>query len=223
MDTNNVKIDSSKIKDAGSNLKKIALVMLIAVIISVIQVIHISSGNLSSKNLVSVTYVYMFLHVICLLIVLINLFDAGNNLINCEDGLGEIPINENISSEIKSSKTGISEFTDDGFITLNYIDGIGKLLCTKNDLIESNWDEANKLVQEIREGGFTDWRLPTIEELKLIYSSIHRKNFGGFKKDMTYLSNKLDGNNPVGIYFGSGGENYLNKNSKASIRAVRTI
>jgi formylglycine-generating enzyme required for sulfatase activity len=34
---------------------------------------------------------------------------------------------------------------------------------------EINWDEANEYAKQLRLGGYSDWRLPTIEELEKLY------------------------------------------------------
>jgi Protein of unknown function (DUF1566) len=36
----------------------------------------------------------------------------------------------------------------------------------------ANWEDAKRLCSEYRGGGFSDWRLPTLEELKQMYKNI---------------------------------------------------
>jgi len=62
-----------------------------------------------------------------------------------------------------------------------------------------NWNEAKKACEELGGG----WRLPTFDELCMIYSSIHLKGEGNFqtkKEEVTYD----DGNYPIwGNYWSS--------------------
>ena len=48
---------------------------------------------------------------------------------------------------------------------------IDNLMIQKNDLGWASWDDAEKLCKNSRVAGFSDWRLPTIEELALMYTS----------------------------------------------------
>ena len=48
-----------------------------------------------------------------------------------------------------------------------------------------NWSQANKYAKNLKLGGFSDWRLPTIDELKtLIVGVPEGKEFGEDRKSV---------------------------------------
>lgn len=91
-----------------------------------------------------------------------------------------------------------------------------------------NWDSAKELCEQSRVGGFSDWRLPTIGELSLIYTK--KNEIGGFD-DGYYWSSTLDGYYGYDdvypeykvIYFYNGNNGYKPFNNSCSVRAVRTV
>jgi uncharacterized protein DUF1566 len=51
-----------------------------------------------------------------------------------------------------------------------YLDPETKLMWTKEDNgRDIDWHEANEYAKQLRQGGHSDWRLPTIEELEKLY------------------------------------------------------
>lgn len=102
------------------------------------------------------------------------------------------------------------------------IDG---LAVQKQDLAKASWKEANSICQATRVNGFTDWRLPTEAELKILYT--HRNEIGGFKSENYWSSHTSENatHNVFYTYFdfsngisGATTEYYKSYN----IRAVRT-
>jgi hypothetical protein len=60
-----------------------------------------------------------------------------------------------------------------------------------NDIYSITWTNANNLCENSTVGGYTDWRLPTIEELTVMYNE--RDAIGGFNTDRrNYWSSTLD-------------------------------
>ncbi len=55
------------------------------------------------------------------------------------------------------------------------------------DLGRYNWKEANDLCKELGD----NWRLPTTEELRLIYENLHCKKIGNFEDDIYWSSETL--------------------------------
>ncbi len=94
----------------------------------------------------------------------------------------------------------------------------------KEDLGMGNWKTADSMCKNSTLGGYTDWRLPTIDELMAIYNN--RDKIGGFNNDRTYWSSSTD--SPGSWYYcirwweGSiySFEYYQ---SKILVRAVRTL
>jgi hypothetical protein len=67
--------------------------------------------------------------------------------------------------------------------TIAYINGGGQtgtsglVISSGQSLGQTNWDSANSGALSFESGGFTDWRLPTIEELELFYPNKTTLNF----------------------------------------------
>jgi len=94
----------------------------------------------------------------------------------------------------------------------------------KTDLGEMTWDDANKACEKLGEG----WRLPTIEELTLIF--YNRDKIGGFFERAYYWSSTDASYGEEETFFvfgygeGNGVSNYYgDKNDKNYVRAVRTL
>ncbi|MFT4664161.1 MAG: hypothetical protein ACI8YQ_005192 [Polaribacter sp.] len=51
------------------------------------------------------------------------------------------------------------------------------------DLGKLNWDEAVLACESYSGGGYTDWYLPSKEELNLMYTKLYKKELGGFGSD----------------------------------------
>ncbi len=67
---------------------------------------------------------------------------------------------------IKDTKTGMMWTKKDSYVDLGH---------------SLSWNESNEYVNELSSGGYSDWRLPTISELKTIYepSKSNKDIFGG--------------------------------------------
>ncbi|MEI6751601.1 MAG: DUF1566 domain-containing protein [Paludibacter sp.] len=68
-------------------------------------------------------------------------------------------------------------------------------------------------------GGYSDWFLPTINELQILYNN--RTVIGGFIPYSYWSSTEVANNTANGIHFGTGTTYGYNKNGKASIRPIR--
>jgi len=99
----------------------------------------------------------------------------------------------------------------------------GKYLECSGELGSLNWDQAIIVVQNYDGGGFTDWRLPTKDELNLMYVNLKKRNLGGFGNER-YWSSSQDGNNRAWRQrFSDGGQDSFYKTSTNSVRAVRSF
>ena len=121
---------------------------------------------------------------------------------------------------IKDTKTGLMWTQKDSYVDL------GKSL---------NWNESNDYVKKLTTGGYSDWRLPTIAELKTIYepSKLNKDIFGGkirldpiFAKSgpYNYWSSEIDGSCcAIAITFDYGYVNKQHRDFSGSygVRAVR--
>jgi TolB-like protein len=56
----------------------------------------------------------------------------------------------------------------------------GKYMECSEELGNHNWNQAATLAQNYDGGGFSDWRLPTKDELNLMYVNLKMRNLGDF-------------------------------------------
>lgn len=79
------------------------------------------------------------------------------------------------------------------------------------------WDQAKTSVEMLGTG----WRLPTTEELQIIYKN--KDSIGGFAVDVYWTSEETSAFNARTINFSSGKPGSFSKIYNARIRAVRSI
>ena len=100
-----------------------------------------------------------------------------------------------------------------------------KYMEVSHRLGEYNWPNAINFAGNYEGGGFTDWRLPTVEELRQIYRNLKVKRIGKLD-NRTYWSSNESSNRNFAITFdlGYGNTEDIYKNFvKRSVRAVRGI
>jgi hypothetical protein len=95
-------------------------------------------------------------------------------------------IKQNIKSDLSPLKIGDTYVG--GIIVSLDASGQHGLVVSHEDLSTSaNWKGAKKLCAEYNCGGFCDWYLPTIDELKIIYKAI--KLSGNYWSSSEYSAN----------------------------------
>ena len=103
-----------------------------------------------------------------------------------------------------------------------YIEGNKALECSEL-LGDADWEGAKRMCSEYRGGGYSDWYLPTEEELNWIYVNLRRK--GKITGDTWYWSSSVYSTDIICLHnFSTGnptGSN--NKNNTSSVRAVRAF
>ena len=84
-------------------------------------------------------------------------------------------------------------------------------------------DILKKQIDENKEGP-SNWRLPTIDELNIMYENLYKKDIGGFAYEY-YWSSPEDSSNFMGYqYFGNGVQyGRFNKDVIGRVRAVRVF
>jgi hypothetical protein len=70
-------------------------------------------------------------------------------------------------------------------------------------------------------GGYNDWVLPSIEEMTLMYTSLHKSGKGGFSNNEYWTSSEYDGYNVWFINFGTGSQYVMARGFELSVRPVR--
>lgn len=107
---------------------------------------------------------------------------------------------------------------DDRLIIISPITG-DKVQVALQDLGEMDWKAANKACANLGIG----WRLPTKEELEVMYKELHLKGKGNFAKNRHYWSStEADANFAWLVYFALGYDNLFHKDFiLGRVRAVR--
>tara|TARA_B110000977_G_scaffold125711_1_gene160883 strand:+ start:27 stop:632 length:606 start_codon:yes stop_codon:yes gene_type:complete len=74
-------------------------------------------------------------------------------------------------------------------------------------------------------GGYSDWYLPSIEELELMYNTIGQgaDNYGGFSNGWYWSSSENFSNNAWLVNFGNGYATYTNKDYTGRVRVIRAF
>ena len=84
---------------------------------------------------------------------------------------------------------------------------------------------AAKICNDLVSGGQTDWFLPSIDELNLMYKNLHTNNQGNFNTSVYWSSSERD----YGLAWRfsltnvGAGANHYNKSGPAYVRAVRAF
>jgi hypothetical protein len=85
------------------------------------------------------------------------------------------------------------------------------------------WDRAITAARNYQGGGYSDWRLPTKDELNLIYQNLRAKNIGNLGNDWYWSSSEGDINYAWIQRFSDGSQPSSYKNRAYSVRAVRAF
>lgn len=101
-----------------------------------------------------------------------------------------------------------------------YIEGKRCLECS--DLLgEANWEDAKKICKAYRGGGYSDWYLPTSEELNYIYQNLRKT--GKIGGDTWYWSSSSYDSYALEQRFSDGYQKSYVKDDTTSVRAIRAF
>ncbi len=84
---------------------------------------------------------------------------------------------------------------------------------------QMTWDEAQEYCASLGDG----WRLPTKEELNLMYTNLKMAGLGGFSGARLWSSSQNYSNDAWVQYFSYGDQYNYNKNYDSSVRACRAF
>jgi hypothetical protein len=128
----------------------------------------------------------------------------------------------------------VSNFKNGGFVVWEK-DGHG-LVAATCDLGIFNWTDAKNACEELVMNGYSDWYLPTKDDLENLYTKLHAFGIGGFASAYDFLPNEMSkyywSSTEVPFYgyqawylSFTGGQSYCNhiKASLKKVRAVRTF
>ena len=90
--------------------------------------------------------------------------------------------------------------------------------------IQGEGSYAAKLCYDLTQGGFSDWFLPSKEELNLMYENLYLKGLGSFEKHYYWSSSESDEDHAWCQSFVNGYEiGSLEKGGEIRVRAVRAF
>ena len=87
---------------------------------------------------------------------------------------------------------------------------------------EVNWETAKTMAKNFRGGGYSDWYLPTRDELNLVYKNL-RKTGKISGNSWHWSSSEYNLNNAWYQRFSDGDQSYRSKNNSYSVRAIRAF
>ena len=128
---------------------------------------------------------------------------------------------------LKAQKRMIGEKLGGGIVFDVSADGLHGLIAQTIDQAKaSNWLKATKVVTiqtnySPEAKGFSDWRLPTEEELKKLY--MQKNIVGGFAKVPYWSSSEEDEERAWSQHFNTGAQICSYKANTAYVRAVRSF
>jgi len=119
--------------------------------------------------------------------------------------------------------TGIQWYNGTNIITNAIESALGKGYANTDSIVkvQGAGSYAAKLCSDLVLGGYSDWYLPSLFELNLLYQ---QKNvIGGFVNDYYWSSTEQDKNSAYGEYFSDGYQHSYFKLDALYIRAVRAF
>ena len=123
-------------------------------------------------------------------------------------------------TQIETTKLKIGQKHQGGIIF--YLDNSGKhgKVCSERDLGSFDWDAAMKECQNLKLNGYSDWYLPSIDELILLYNQKHI-----MPELSTYYWSSTEGDNDTawGQLFTNGIKANINKVGIDDVRPVRAF
>jgi Protein of unknown function (DUF1566) len=146
---------------------------------------------------------------------------ADTALAEAEKQKNKADSNFNNLQELKKTVIG-AEY--EGGIVFYWNDKTGKhgLIAAENDLGEFNWQQAKDTCANLSLNGYTDWRLPSDDELGSLYAN--RNVIGGFKLALYWSSAELNAVKAFCQSFDYGvANNYNYKSLKYRVRPVRSF
>ena len=84
-------------------------------------------------------------------------------------------------------------------------------------------DYAARMCDIHEAGGYSDWFLPSKDELNMMYMNLKNNNRGGFSGDSYWSSSAADASNAWFQYFYNGDQNYYNRYAGNRVRPVRAF
>jgi hypothetical protein len=127
-----------------------------------------------------------------------------------------------------TDEPGFYQWSPSSFSTWAYASGIyGGAQNTKKSIaraaVNGSTCPAASVCDNLTSGGYTDWYLPSKDELDMMYVNLHMQGLGGFASNYYWSSTEFDSSNAWLQYFSFGLQNFFSKNFVYYVRAVRAF
>ena len=106
-----------------------------------------------------------------------------------------------------------------GIVFMQHEDGTFVECRTRDEPNRMTWDQARERVKTLNRGGFSDWSLPTIDELDELY--MNKDQIGKFQHDYYWSDTEHSEFTACNQHFYTGDRYYDGKNFNYRVRAVR--
>jgi hypothetical protein len=128
----------------------------------------------------------------------------------------------------KATDEGYYQWSSTNLTTWAYASGIyGGAQNTKKSIARavanSSTCPAASVCDNLASGGYTDWYLPSKDELDMMYVNLHLQGLGGFANNYYWSSTENDFTNAWVQNFFNGNQDYLSKHVSNFVRAVRAF
>lgn len=128
---------------------------------------------------------------------------------------------EKITNYSVKPRAVVSTYKYGGYV-VNEQNGHG-LVVAMGDIGTMNWYEAKAKCDDLVLNGFNDWRLPTKEELQIIFNNFVKKDIGFYYQKIFWSSTEIDINSVTCVQFHYCDFADVNKAQNYSVLAVRTF
>ena len=115
----------------------------------------------------------------------------------------------------------ISNFKHGGYVVWEK-DGHG-LVAAVCDLEKRNWTNAKIACEALDINGYSDWHLPTKEELQYLYKNLHQVGIADFERRQYWSSTEYNSSIALLQNFSVGNQDNYFKSSAYNVRAVRAF
>ena len=119
----------------------------------------------------------------------------------------------------KATKVVLGQEYGGGIVIYAAANGEHGMIVSSKEVGNVNWEKAQKICAAYKVGNTGGWRLPSKDELNIIYQN--RKHLGNYTKGNYWSATEEGKNSAVTINFSNGNQSKSNKQSDFAVRAVR--
>ena len=119
----------------------------------------------------------------------------------------------------KQTKVVLGQEYGGGIVIYVNTNGEHGMIVSSKEVGSVDWEKATKICAAYKVGNIGGWRLPSKDELNIIYQN--RKHLGSYNKGNYWSASEEGKNSAITINFSNGNQTKSNKQSNFAVRAVR--